>query len=186
MSFPSSQTDDDDEQVRKAQQGDAEALAALHDKCHSSLVSILLARGANPTEADDVLADLWSDCVPSAPEKASLLAKFGGKFSVLSWLARVASNRWIDLKRRGAKFAGREEIDFDDLPGNPTALEDDLLLNLLRDSLRSGFALCPGEAMIMLRLVYMHGLTQREVGRMLGWTESKTSRTLSLSMELIK
>jgi RNA polymerase sigma factor (sigma-70 family) len=174
------------EQVRQAQQGDPEALAELRLHSHARLVHILLARGANPNEAEDILADLWSECVPGAGGKPSLLAKFGGRHSLLGWLARVASNRWVDLKRRGARHTGGEESQLEDLPGCPTELQDDNLLTMLRESLRTAFANCPGQAMILLRLVYVHGLTQREVGRMVGWSESKISRAFSQAMEQIK
>jgi hypothetical protein len=36
--------------------------------------------------------------------------------------------------------------------------------------------------MLMLRLVYLNTLTQREVGRMWGWHESKVSRCLTQAM----
>lgn len=188
VSVPSqfSPKDAGSDQVRKAQQGDPDALAALREQCHSNLVNILLARGASRNETDDILADIWFDCVPKGADKPSLLAKFGGKFSLLSWLARVACNRWIDLKRRGAKQADMAEADIDALPGCPTQLEEDVLLRMLRESVRAAFARCPAEALIMLRLVYVHGLTQREVGKLFGWGESKTSRALSQAMEQIK
>jgi RNA polymerase sigma factor (sigma-70 family) len=186
VSFQNSPVDAGYDQIRKAQQGDSEALAALWEQCHPSLLNILLARGASRIETEDILADIWSDCVAGAGDKSSLLTKFGGNFSLLSWLARVACNRWIDLKRRGVKQTAMEEADIDAMPGCQTVLEDDRLLELLRESLRSAFARCPDEPLIMLRLVYVHGLTQREVGRMFGWGESKMSRALSEAMEQIK
>lgn len=172
--------------MRKAQQGDAEALAGLRDELQPALLGILLSRGAGRSEAEEILADLWSDCVPGTGEGAPLLAKFNGNASPLGWLARVAINRSIDRKRRRAKFDSEMEIDFDEMPGCPTVLEDNQLHALLRESLKAAFASCPREAVLMLRLVYLHGLTQREVGRMAGWTESKTSRTLSQTMKQIE
>ena len=65
-------------------------------------------------------------------------------------------------------------------------LEDDTLMELLRESLRAAFAGCAAGDLIRLRLVYLHGLTQREVGNLFGQSESKTSRALSLAMERIK
>ena len=38
----------------------------------------------------------------------------------------------------------------------------------------------------MLRLVYLHGISQREVCRMWGWNEAKVSRHLSAAMETIE
>src|ERR1700722_8666475 len=80
--------------------GDAEALGLLREECHASLLNILVSRGASRSEAEDLLADLWSDCVPGGEDKPSLLEKFSGKCKVLSWLATVATRRWIDFKRR--------------------------------------------------------------------------------------
>src|SRR5256885_13139745 len=48
-------------QAAKCVRGDVEALTELRDKCHTSLLGILLARGANRTEAEDLLADLRSE-----------------------------------------------------------------------------------------------------------------------------
>lgn len=184
---PNQSADGDlDDQVQNAQQGEPDALEALRERCHPALVSILLARGATQSEAEEILADLWHDCVPGSSERPSLLSKFGGKFSILSWLARVAANRWIDMKRRASKHSSPEEADFDNLPGTPLTLEDDNLTLLLSDSLKAAFLICGGRNMVMLRLVYMHGLTQREVGKMLGWSETKTSRALTVSMKKIK
>ena len=186
MSLQNSSNPAGGEQVRKAQEGDPQALAALREQHHSQLFNILRARGASQTEAGDILADLWSDCVPGAGNQPSLLTKFGGRFSLLSWLARVASNRWIDQKRRGARQAGLDDSDIQALPGSPTPLEDDQLSKMLRECLQSAFDRCPGEALLLLRLVYLHDLTQREAGHLFGWSESKTSRFLSLAMRQIR
>jgi RNA polymerase sigma factor (sigma-70 family) len=174
------------DQLHQAQSGDAEALAGLRSQFHPALEHILLARGAERTEAEDVLAEIWSECVPGPGDRSSLLVKFSGQFSLLSWLARVSINRLIDLKRRGQKQADGAETDFDDLPGLPQALPDDSLQTLLRECLGAAFARCSSQSLTLLRLVYLHGLTQREVGRMVGWNESKTSRQLAQAMEQIK
>src|SRR6185503_12423903 len=73
------------------------------------------------------------------------------------------------------------------LPDAASTLDrDDLLVEMLRDSLQSAFAACPAEDMLMLRLVYLHGLTQRELMKMWGWSESKVSRKLSSAMQQIE
>jgi len=141
-----------------------------------------------------LLADLWSDCVPGADDRPSLLEKFSGKCSLQGWLATVATNRWIDLKRRhsrrveisSASSGEGEEDAFERLPADVAAYQEDTLVELLRESLRAAFAHCPAEAMVLLRLVYLHGVTQREVVRMLGWSEAKVSRLLSRAMEQIE
>src|SRR5882724_9877342 len=84
--------------ARNCQQGDAEALAHLRDTSHTALFNILISRGASRTEAEDLLADLWADCVPGSDERPSLLEKFSGKCTFQGWLATVATNRWIDSR----------------------------------------------------------------------------------------
>src|SRR5262245_54083687 len=82
----------------QCREGDPQALADLRAQHHSSLANILRARGASPTEVDDLLADLWADCVPGHANQPSLLEKFSGKCTLQGWLATVATNRWLDLK----------------------------------------------------------------------------------------
>ncbi len=194
MSLQPGQLDDERLQVKKCQHGDADALAGLRDKCHSGLTNILLSRGASRTETEDVLADLWADCVPGADDRPPLLEKFSGKCSLLGWLATVATRRWIDLKRKQARRVevGQSGADpsegspLDRLPSPVSPERDDVLVDLLRESLQAAFVQCPPDAMVLLRLRYLHGVSQRELVRMLGWHESKVSRALSHAMEQIE
>jgi len=180
-------------QVDRCLQGDAAALAALREKHHASLINILRARGASESETDELLADLWGDCVARNDEQPCLLEKFSGKCSLQGWLATVATRRWIDLKRRqqrrGENHAPRpgdeEHEPLERLPAAATATADDALVNLLRDSLQAAFASCPPADLLMLRLVYLHGLSQREIMQMWSWSESKVSRKLTSAMEHI-
>lgn len=187
------QVDEEGLLVRRCQQGEPNALAAIRDRYDPTLQHMLLARGASPTEAGDILADLWSECVPGPGERPSLLEKFSGKCSLRGWLATVATNRWVDVKRREARRAPLERDDAvtdHDATGALSSSEsppgEDALVQVLADSLKAAFALCRPEAMLCLRLVYVHGLTQRELVRMLGWSESKVSRFLSEAMEQIQ
>ena len=194
MSSQTSQLDNESLHVAKCRQGDSEALTELREKLHKSLLAILLARGANRTEAEDLLADLWSDCVPGNDDRPSLLEKFKGNCSLQGWLATVATNRWIDRKRREARHTAFEHNGSDgpeqDLRRSSDTSRwyapDQTLVNLLRSSLRAAFGRCGPEARVLLRLVYLHELSQRELVRMLGWSESKVSRYLSNAMEEIE
>ena len=181
------------EGLDRCQRGDPSALAELRQRMHGPIFGILLSRGASRTEAEDLLADLWADCVPGAEDRPSLLEKFTGKSTLQGWLATIATNRWIDFKRRAAKCvelpgsaenAGSDA--FDKLPGTAAATKEETLTALLRDSLRAAFQKASPEAMVLLRLVYLHDLTQREIVTMLGWSESKVSRFLTRAMEEIE
>lgn len=190
MDFSSGNSDDEHHQVHRCQQGDPAVLAELREAHHPSLVNILRARGASPDETEELLADLWGDCVPTNGERPSLLDKFSGKCPVQGWLATVATRRWIDLKRKQNRRGDhvRREGDHDALetfPATASPGREDVLVELLRDSLQAAFAACPAADLLMLRLVYLHGLPQREIMRMWGWSESRVSRKLSQAMQRI-
>jgi len=169
-----------------------ETLPRLRRECHTTLVNVLVARGATALEAEDLLADLWGDCVSRNDDRPSLLDKFSGKCPVQNWLATVATHRFVDLKRRQkhrgellptGRDSGESETDaFEQLPAASPNRSEGSLVDLLKNSLQSAFAKCAPEAMLMLRLVYLNTLTQREVGRMWGWHESKVSRCLTQAM----
>ena len=169
------------------------ALADLRARCHQPLFNILLARGASRTETEDLLADLWADCVPGPGERPSLLEKFSGKCSLQGWLATVVTNRWVDLKR---KLARRVELNggsdgsagdpMDEVPDFPAPAKEPSLVSMLRESLQVAFARCSPDAMVCLRLVHLHGLSQREVMKLLSWSEPKVSRFLKQAMVQIK
>ena len=193
MSSQTGQLDGESLKVARCRQGDPEALAELREKCHSPLFGILVSRGADRTEAEDLLADLWADCVPGNDDRPSILEKFSGKCTLQGWLATVATNRWVDRKRKQSRFvepshdgSGHAEHDYLARLEAVAYASEDTLIALLRDCLKAAFDLCEPEARVLLRLVYLHELSQREIVQMLGWSESKVSRFLSKAMEEIE
>jgi RNA polymerase sigma factor (sigma-70 family) len=195
MCSPATQADGESLWVQKCCLGDVDALAQIREKWHVPLTNILLSRGASRTETDDLLADFWSDCVPGADDRPSLLEKFSGKCSLQGWLATVVTRRWIDLKRkqsrRGELLPPRPDSPDDEdtvvrMPAPASPEREDVLIELLRESLQAAFARCAADAMVLLRLIYLHGLSQRELAQILGRHESKVSRILSQAMEQIK
>ncbi|PWU12599.1 MAG: hypothetical protein C5B50_21115 [Verrucomicrobia bacterium] len=184
--------DEDLELAERCREGDAAALTVLRERHAGSLMNILIARGANPAEAEDVLGELWARCVPGGEDRPSLLEKFNGKCPVQNWLCRVATNRWLDGKRREKYWGEPPPSDegqttfVNRVPAPPTDDLDSTLVSMLRDSLRAAFDQCPPHALVLLHLVYRHGVTQREVMRMLTWSESKVSRALSGAMDEIR
>jgi RNA polymerase sigma factor (sigma-70 family) len=191
MSSQMSQPDGESSLVAKCRQGDAEALAELREKCHGSLLGILLSRGADRTEAEDLLADLWADCVPGQDDRPSILEKFSGRCTLQGWLATVATNRWVDRKRKQSRFVDpmqdrSTETDYIHRIEAVSYASDDTLIALLRDCLKAAFAQCAPEVRVVLRLVHLHELSQREIVKMLGWSESKVSRFLKTATEEIE
>jgi RNA polymerase sigma factor (sigma-70 family) len=166
------------------------AAAELRSRYHGKLVGVLRARGANQTEAEDLVADLWTDCFAARENRVTLLNKYQGRCALESWLLTVATHRLVDLKRRQsfrvevpASTADSPEDFFDRRaqPEKPTSEKH--LLQLLRQAIQTAFAKQEPDAVLMMKLVHLHQITQRELARMWGWHESKISRTLDVTRQ---
>lgn len=168
---------------------DAPAAAELRNRYHGKLVGVLRSRGANQTEAEDLVADLWTDCFAARENRQTLLTKYQGRCALESWLLTVATHRLVDLKRRQnfrvevPSSPDSSEDFFDRRPQPEKATSEKHLLHLLRQAIQRAFATQDAEAVLMLKLVHLHQLTQREIARMWGWHESKVSRTLEVTRQ---
>ena len=75
---------------------------------------------------------------------------------------------------------------FDRRPHPEKATSEKQLLVLLREAIQRAFVTQDPEAILMLKLVHLHQLTQREIARMWGWHESKVSRTLEVTRQIVR
>lgn len=186
----------DQELVAAALQGDVAACAEINsDETIRWLQAVLVKRGASPTEAADLTADLMADCFGGKTDKPPLLEKYNGQGKLRAFLTRAAINRLIDLKRH-QKFEGslpehhRESgvaDEFDMLAGEQDmAPEEEHLMALLRDALLHAFSRCDPLNLVLMRLVVIHGVRQDLVGGLFGWSQSKVSRAISSVMQTIK
>jgi DNA-directed RNA polymerase specialized sigma24 family protein len=179
--------------VRSILAGNERAASDLGARYHAKLVGILCARGATKTEAEELIADLWSDCFGATKRHSSILMKYQGRCALESWLVTVATNRFIELKRR-QQFRGELAPrglnpladPLDEVPGATIQQAEPLLLDLLHQSVLKAFSESDLETLLMLKLVHIHGVTQREIGRMWSWHESKVCRVLGLARQNIK
>ncbi|HKP01961.1 MAG TPA: RNA polymerase sigma factor [Chthoniobacterales bacterium] len=169
---------------------DASAAAELRRRYHGKLVGVLRSRGATQTEAEDLVADLWTDCFAARENRPTLLNKYQGRCALESWLLTVATHRLVDLKRRQsfrvevpAATPESPEDFFDRRPQPEKPTSEKHLLQLLRQAIQSAFAKQEPEAVLMLKLVHLHQVSQRELARMWGWHESKISRTLDVTRQ---
>ena len=181
--------------VERALAGDEPAIRELRGQHHGHLKARLLRRGASETDAEEILTDLWGDCVMGKfrrwqPQAGS---------SLIAWLSSVATNRLIDHFRK-QKFQadgfGRDGRDGDgdssarrgeaEGVSNDPPPRDAELARLLRGALACALQQCDQTGLLMLKLVHLHGLTGREIARMWGWHESKVSRTASHAEDQIR
>jgi RNA polymerase sigma factor (sigma-70 family) len=172
---------------------DPPALEELRHKHLFALRSLLIRRGANPTEADDLIDGLWADCAVGRGDRAPLLERFNCKCSLHNWLATVATHLLYDQLRR-KKFRAEPQLNkeerIEEMLERLGAIVDrpaeSDLTKLLLASLQYAFAACPPEEHLMIRLIYFHGFSQRDLCRMWHWSEAKVSRRLSAAMDAIR
>ena len=170
--------------VARVLASDSAAASELRHRYEGKLVAVLCSRGASRTEAEDLVADLWADCFATTADERPLLSKYQGRSTLESWLITVAMHRLVDLKRRQSfrvdvqASSNAVENYLERTPQPAVALREEPLFTLLQHAIRQAFSSADPEDVLMLQLVHLYALTQREVGRMWGWHESKVSRTL--------
>jgi RNA polymerase sigma factor (sigma-70 family) len=183
--------------VERCLEGIETSVVSLQQKYAPMLHGFLRAAGASESETREILTSLWTDCVMGNGARRALLLHYRGQCPLIAWLKAVVMNGLIDQRRRakrhetidsnrsvlngvvnlGAQTLARttSEPHFSDAP----------LIEIMRDALSSALRKCSAEVMVMLQLVHINGLTQREVARMWGWTDSKISRALDAGMRRI-
>ena len=179
--------------VQRCLAGDFESQQQLRAILDQFVKGCLRRRGASYTEADDIVGDIAAEGLAPGESHFCLLRKYRGTCSFKSWLIRVATNRWIDFKRREA-FVVQMPADENGVSANPlewipsqeTSDVEEFLLNLLRNCLQSALRACTAEELLRLRLFYLENLSQGEIGRMWGWHGSKVSRELRETMRRIE
>jgi RNA polymerase sigma factor (sigma-70 family) len=179
--------------VQQCVAGDLGAQKQLRNILDQFVKGCLRSRGASYTEADDIIADLSSESIASGENPFCLLRNYHGKCLLKNWLTRVATNRWIDFKRREAFIV---HLSFDEDEASACPMEriasqeagnvEEFLLNLLRTCLQSALGSCTAEELLMLRLVYLEEIFQGEISTMWGWHRSKVSRGLRETMRRIE
>ena len=173
--------------------GDCGAQKRLWTVLDQYVRGCLISRGASHTEADDIVADISSESLARSETDFCLLGQYQGKCLLKNWLARVATNRWIDFKRREAflvQFSFAEDevsaSPVERIPSQEAGNVEEFLLTILRTCLQSALVSCTAEELLMMRLVYLEDIFQSEIGKMWGWHGSKVSRRLRETMRRIE
>lgn len=181
-----------------AVEGDPVAAATIEREYRPTLIRVLIARGVEVSAAEDLVADVIAECFGAGKNGQickPLLKKFGGRSSLSTWLIRTTWNRWLDLKRRD-KFRGelpikREENDqgdhFDRIEGDDPGddlLESDLA-ELMGDAIQAAFDSIEPESLLMLKLNFLHGVSQTTIAQMWNCDQTRVSRSLASARDAI-
>lgn len=165
--------------VQRCIEGNEEAIAELKRSLTPLLSKVLGSYGASKDEIDEILAQLWGDCLVGP---RPLFDIFNGRSALKSWLTAICVNRWISLKRREAQHTRAIHsltIDAERPSASSraaTSHPDSSIIEILGPALRQAFAACDVEELVLLQLVHVHGVTQREIASLWKWHESRVSR----------
>lgn len=188
---------DDLELTQKVIAGEDKAVRQFQDEYQPTLQRVLMSRGVDKVSAEDLVADIMAECFGAGKkgETTPLLTKFEGRSSLSTWLIRITWNRWLDLKRRD-KFRGElPEYDDDEARGVDKFdrvaddLEDDLidedLGDLMQRAIKTAFDSLEPDTLLMLKLSYLHGISQTVLANMWRVDQTRVSRTLTAAREQI-
>ena len=179
--------------VQRALEGDDASVLEFEQNYRATLERVLMARGVDRGSAEDLVADIIAECFGAGKKgqlKVRLLEKFEGRSSLSTWLIRITWNRWLDLKRRD-KFRGElPRFEDDESKGvdqfervaddheDEDFIETDLA-ELMAGAIRDAFASLDPDVLVMLKLSFLHGVSQTDIARMWHCDQTRISRTLS-------
>jgi len=175
------------ELIRQVLDGRADALEALKNQVDPITRPRLLIRGASEDEVNEVLAAIWASVIPDNTGK-SLLTTFKGRGNLAAWFSTVAWHRWLDWKRKDqvrARWVQAEQSNEDLSGAAEPFIAETVILALLQHSLKRAFEQCDAESLVLLRLVHLHGLSQRQLAAIWGMPEYALSRRLRRAMDQI-
>lgn len=180
----------------RAMAGEGTAVREFQDTYRPMLERLLMSRGVDRVQAEDLVADVVAECFGAGKngQTRPLLEKFEGRSSLSTWMIRTTWNRWLDLKRRD-KFRGElpSYDDDDDRSGDPfdrvagvgEELLDTDLSELMGRAIREAFESLGPEVLLMLKLSYLHGISQAAIARMWQCDQTRVSRTLTAARQQV-
>jgi RNA polymerase sigma-70 factor, ECF subfamily len=152
--------------------GLAPALQALEATCFSELASLLRARRAQPSEADEVVQRLRHRLLVAAPGERTRILTYAGRGELRAWVRVAAVRAWLNLKRETPRHEPSSTMEEVLVTEASSDLELELLKGKYRELFRRVFleavdALAPGTR-LLLKLHYLDRLSMDEVGKVLG------------------
>jgi RNA polymerase sigma factor (sigma-70 family) len=191
---PIAMHENDVELASAALAGDEQALKSISARL--PMLTRILSVSMAPSLAEEIAGDVISDCFGGRKKTRGsgsdrILEKYRGQCSLDAWLTLVARNRFKDRLRGGEQRLGVSmtqdgvERDFADPNSAPEPMTADVEA-LVADALRHAFSSAPAIHIVILRLVHLHGISQREVARVWKWSEAKVSRLLDDAGEALE
>lgn len=170
--------------------GDATAVEELRRLLAKRIGPFILKAGADRQEMEILLADLLHDLLVGKPGRAPMLRQFTGQCVLVTWLTRVATNRWID-SRRIANDASTLPVEIAEVTGPiqlpPTVHPDEEpLVSLLRRAISNAMHRRSPEEFVMFRLGSSEGLRDTELAEIFHCDRKTIARRIHHVTEQIR
>lgn len=171
--------------AKRALAGDNQAAQKILS-LRSQLVRALERRGASPNKAEDIVADILGECFGSRnrSSRAStdrVLELYRGESPVAAWLWKACYNRLLDEQRASRTAPIDDELSTETVP-----YRDSDVVSHVRAALEHAFSEVDPLTLIFLRLVYLHGVKQRELAFAWHWHEATVSRLMNQGLTTIR
>lgn len=166
---------DDKDLIQKAKKGDSLALSTLLQQNYSFLLKYLMKVTLHPQMAEDLTQETMMKCV----EKIHL---YNGESKFSSWLITIASNLFIDLKRRKKRERQwmEQEQALRKMKWNAANRNDEWadVLDVLAD--------VSVEIRMPIVLKHYYGYSYEEIGKMLGIAEGTVKSRVSNGLKRVR
>lgn len=155
-----------------------EQLSSLFDSCYPRLARYAYARLGNPTEAEDVAADVFVH----AFESLDSYRERG--LPMEAWLFRIARNLVVDRYRRSGRFerSGEDEAELPDSPDPAQLAEKSILLKDVKEAMQH----LTQDQRDVVTLRFFSGLSSRETAAALGKSDGSVREMQRAALEKLR
>jgi RNA polymerase sigma factor (sigma-70 family) len=150
------------------------------------LIRVLEIRGTSNSKAEEIVADVLGECFGSRKRSSRastdrILELYRGDSPLVAWLLKACYNRMVDDHRRSRT----DPID-DEMSAEASKRADADVVKRVSIALEHAFLKVDPLALIFLRLVYLHGVKQRELAFAWRCHEATVSRLISQGLKTLR
>ena len=157
---------DDEELIRQISQARPEAVRVLYQRYGRMVYTLALRAAGDPSAAEEITQDVFLRIW----EKASTYR--ADKAKVVTWIARIARNRAIDVYRQRKSRDDRASAGWEELKQAASSIEhhpgERMEIARLQRRVREAVASLPADQQAALALAFFQGQTHQEIAENLG------------------
>ncbi|MEO9254221.1 MAG: RNA polymerase sigma factor [Tepidiformaceae bacterium] len=154
---------EDTDLVAAAAQGREAALGVLYDRYHRQCFGFSLRILGSEPDAEEAVQETFVRVWRGAPSYDL------GRTAVGSWILSITHNLCIDeLRRRRRRVQQSPALEASSDMASSERTDDAAEQKIMGEQIRQALQALPGEQRSAIELIYFHGLSSQEVGRILG------------------